>query len=161
MAQSPMHIDLACKHYRSRSAFDELPARHLSKSYRVRRKLSAWPGDHEAEETPLQDLDRHGVDDQQTMGLDRPAAAASSLDNSLPQDPVSRLRLQRSHRSRLGRMANPSREFLMELIQVPHGRERCVKLRIFDGLASPRAAAQSSLQEARRGLPKVVLESTS
>lgn len=105
--ESPLHIDFACKHCGFRTAIGELLARHLSKSHGVKRKSSTWPRDHGVEGLTLQSWDRNGADGHWIVGLDHSAAATSSLDNSLPQDSVSRFRLERSHRDGLERMADP------------------------------------------------------
>jgi len=81
--ESPLHIDVTCKHCGLRTAIGELLARHLSKSHGVERKSSTWPRDHGVEELTLQSWDRDGADDHWIAGLNHSVAATSSLDNSL------------------------------------------------------------------------------
>ena len=91
-----------------------------------------WLRDHGVEGLTLQSWDRDGADGHWIVGLDHSAAATSSLDNNLPQDSVSRLRLERSHRDGLERMADPNRKLLVGIMQMPHGRGQCIKLRSFE-----------------------------
>lgn len=142
--ESPLHIDVACKHCGFRTAIGKLLARHLSRSHGVKRKSSTWPRDHGVEGLTLQSWDRNGADGHWIVGLDHSAAATSSLDNSRPQDSVSRLRLERSHLDGLERMADPNRKLLVELVQMPHGRGQCIKLGNFDNLALCSCPKQSS-----------------
>jgi hypothetical protein len=151
--ESPLHIDLASKHCGFGTAIGKLLARRLSKSHGVKRKSSMWLRDHGVEGLTLQSWDRDGADGHCIVGLDHSAAATSSLDNSLPQDSVSRLRLERSHREGLKRIADPNRKLLVELVQMPHGREQCIKLGNLDNLAlcsCPKQSSKSSTRSPRR-----------
>jgi hypothetical protein len=151
--ESPLHIDFACKLCGFRTAIGELLARHLSRSHGVKRKSSTRPRGHGVEGLTLQSWDRDGADGHWIVGLDHSAAATSSLDNSLPQDSVSPLRLERSHREGLERMADPNRKLLVGIMQMPHGRGQCIKLGDFDDLAlcsCPKQSSKSSTRSPRR-----------